>query len=297
MNIENIEAFVYVIHYNSFNKAADALFLSQPSVTARIQSLERDLNTLLFEREGKNFTLTDKGKQFLPFAGQILQSYKKGKQQLQHVNKDYNELRVGCTVSVSNYMIPEILPWIKNKHAHLQIKVTTAPTEVILEMLLNKEIDIGFVRNVTHPHVDILGFYEDPIRLFVHPNHPFVKKKPLTIHDVGRESLVFFECGSLDWVKIHRLFATLDHPPQIEYQIDNLETAKKLVAKGLGISFLPELCVRQEVKEGRLVPIDIQALGGLSLRTILISLKESTLDFSNLLLDALQEFDWKKTAK
>lgn len=47
MNIENIEAFVYVIHFNSFNKAADALFLSQPSVTARIQSLERELNTLL----------------------------------------------------------------------------------------------------------------------------------------------------------------------------------------------------------------------------------------------------------
>lgn len=82
-------------------------------------------------------------------------------------------------------------------------------------MLLNKEIDIGFVRNVTHPHVDILGYYEDPIRLFVHPNHPFVKKKPLAIQDVGRESLVFFECGSLDWVKIHRLFAKTTYFPFI----------------------------------------------------------------------------------
>lgn len=295
MNIENMEAFVYVIHFNSFNKAADALFLSQPSVTARIQSLERDLNTRLFEREGRNFTLTEKGKQFLPYAQQILQSYKKGKQQLSHTSQSLSELRIGSTVSVSNYVIPEMLPYIKKTHPHLQIKLTTAPTEVILEKLLNKEIDIGFVRNVTHPHVDSSAYYEDPIRLFVHPSHPFATMKSVTIEDVSRESLVFFECGSLDWVKIHRLFATLDHPPHIEYQIDNLETAKKLVIKRMGVSFLPSLCVRQEIEDGLLVPVDISVLGGLSLRTILVTLKESSPDFSLSLLEALQEINWKKS--
>ncbi|MEC0231328.1 LysR family transcriptional regulator [Paenibacillus alba] len=289
MNIENIEAFVYVIHFNSFNKAADALFLSQPSVTARIQSLERELNTLLFEREGRNFSITEKGKQFLPYAQQILQTYKKGKQQLLNLSAAPNELRIGSTVSVSNYVIPDILPIIKKKYRDLQIKLTTAPTEVILEKLLNKELDIGFVRNVTHPYIDCTGFYEDPIRLFVHQGHPFVEKEQITIEDVSREALVFFECGSLDWMKIHRLFATLDHPPNIDYHIDNLETAKKLVAKGMGISFLPELCARKEVKEGVLVPIHVPALGGLSLRTNLISLKDSAMDFSPLCVDALKQ--------
>ncbi|TXK79826.1 LysR family transcriptional regulator [Paenibacillus sp. N3.4] len=296
MNIENMEAFVYVIHFNSFNKAADALFLSQPSVTARIQSLERELNTLLFEREGRNFTLTEKGKQFLPYAQQILLTYKKGKQQLQSLNTAPNELRIGSTVSVSNYVIPEILPIIKKKYQHLQIKLSTAPTEVILEKLLNKELDIGFVRNVTHPHVESIGYYEDPIRLFVHHRHPFVERENVTIDDVSRESLVFFECGSLDWMKIHRLFATLENPPQIEYQIDNLETAKKLVVKGMGISFLPELCVRNEVEEGLLVPIHIPVLNGLSLRTNLISLKEAEIDFSHLFLEAIKVIHLKTSA-
>ncbi|NUK82686.1 LysR family transcriptional regulator substrate-binding protein, partial [Streptomyces lunaelactis] len=140
---------------------------------------------------------------------------------------------------------------------------------------------------------DCAGFYEDPIRLFVHQHHPFVKKEQITIEDVSREPLVFFECGSIDWIKIHRLFATLDHPPQIEYQIDNLETAKKLVAIGMGVSFLPDLCVRQEVKEGLLVPIYIPALGGLSLRTNLISLKEAANDFAHVCLEALKEMKLK----
>lgn len=113
MNIENLEAFVYVVHFNSFNKAADALFLSQPSITARIQSLERELDTKLFHREGRKFTLTEKGRQFLPYAQQILQSYKKGKQQLQTTGAGIKEIRLGCTASVSHYLIPEILPALR----------------------------------------------------------------------------------------------------------------------------------------------------------------------------------------
>lgn len=75
MNIENIEAFVYINHYGSFNKAAEVLYISQPTVTARIQSLERELDCRVFDLLGKQINLTDKGKQFLPYAQQILQVY------------------------------------------------------------------------------------------------------------------------------------------------------------------------------------------------------------------------------
>ncbi|WP_139129201.1 LysR family transcriptional regulator, partial [Paenibacillus nuruki] len=61
MNIENIEAFVYINHYGSFNKAAEVLFLSQPSVSARIQTLERELGCKLFERLGRQILLTEEG--------------------------------------------------------------------------------------------------------------------------------------------------------------------------------------------------------------------------------------------
>nr|WP_283657846.1 LysR family transcriptional regulator [Paenibacillus sp. RC343] len=77
MNIENMEAFVYVNHYGSFNKAADALFLSQPSVTARIQTLERELECKLFDRQSKQTILTEDGRKFLPYAEQMLQVLQK----------------------------------------------------------------------------------------------------------------------------------------------------------------------------------------------------------------------------
>ena len=113
MNIENIEAFVYVIHYGSFNKASEVLFLSQPSVTARIQSLERELDCQLFDRIGKQVHLTDDGRKFLPYAQQLLQTFQKSKIHLKQKKALPNELRIGCTVSVSNYMMPAMIPKLK----------------------------------------------------------------------------------------------------------------------------------------------------------------------------------------
>lgn len=273
MNIENLEAFVYVVHFNSFNKAADALFLSQPSISARIQTLERELDVKLFLREGKNFSLTEKGKQFLPYAQQILQSYRKGKQHLRRDQTALHELRIGCTASVSAYIMPELLPRLKQQNPELQIKLMTAPSDTILEKVLQKEIDLGLVRNLSHPLVDSVLFYEDPIRLYVHQGHAFIEQPPTTLDEIGGEKLVFFECGSLDWMKLHSLFETLQRPPVIDLNIDNHEAAKKCIAKGMGIGFLPDLCASREVADQQLFPIGIPSLASLSLRTNIITLK------------------------
>lgn len=286
MNLENIEAFVYVIHFNSFNKAAETLFLSQPSVTARIQSLERELDAKLFDRESKQFTLTEQGKQFLPYAQQIIQSYKKGKQHL-HRRKaeDARELRIGCTVSASNYLLPSLLPQFKAAYPELRVKLITAPTETIIRHVENRELDIGLVRGTTHPLLDSCLFYEDRIRLFVHSGHPLAKRREAAIEEAALEPFVFFECGSLDWMKIHRLFDSLERPPAIDYEIDNMETAKKLIASGLGIGFLPELCAGAEIRSGTLVPVTVRSLGLLTLRTYVITRKGEDAELARRLID------------
>ncbi|GFZ80684.1 LysR family transcriptional regulator [Paenibacillus marchantiophytorum] len=285
MNIENIEAFVYVIHYGSFNKAAEVLYLSQPSVTARIQSLERELDCRLFDRVGKQTSLTDDGKKFLPFAQQLLQTFQKSKIQLKQKRTLPNELRVGCTVSVSNYIIPTIIPKLKHKYPDVNYKLSTAASEDIINRVLNRELDLGFVRNISHPNLLSAKAYDDPIRLYVYAGHPFTQKAEVSLEEIGEYSLVFFECGSLDWMRIHRLFASMKQPPSIEFQTDNLETAKKLVLQGAGIAFLPSLCVEQEVRDGKLFPIDFPQTAGISLQTNMIALNGENAIFFNSALD------------
>lgn len=284
MNIENIEAFVYVIHYGSFNKASEVLFLSQPSVTARIQSLERELDCQLFDRIGKQVHLTEDGRKFLPYAQQLLQTFQKGKIHLKQKKALPNELRIGCTVSVSNYMMPAIIPKMKHKYPEINFKLTTGITDDLVNKVLNRDVDISFVRGVTHPSILSAKFYEDPIRLYVYEGHPFIGKENLTIQDIGHQALIFFECGSLDWMRIHRVFDSLKESPNIQIQTDNSETAKKLVLQRAGIAFLPGLSASQEVKDNKLFPIDFPETAGIALQTNLITLNgENTLFFNSIL--------------
>ncbi|SET25687.1 LysR family transcriptional regulator [Paenibacillus sp. NFR01] len=285
MNIDNIEAFVYINHYGSFNKAAEVLFISQPTVTARIQSLERELDCRVFERLGKQIALTDKGKQFLPYAQQILQVYQNGKHQLQAKGQIPNELRIGSTVSVSNYLMPHLLLHLKRKFPHINIKLTTASTDVLIDKLKSKEIDLAFIRKVVNPAIQAFPFCEDPISLYVHAGHRLAKTGRASLQDIRQETLVFFECGSLDWMRLHRVFESMEQPPNIEYQVDNLETAKKLVLKKAGICFLPALSVQEEVAAGTLIRVDIGETEGISLRTSLISLNGENAEFIETLLE------------
>lgn len=285
MNIENIEAFVYINHYGSFNKAADVLFLTQPTVTARIQSLERELDCRLFDRFGKQIHLTDKGKQFLPYAQQILQTYQKGKHQLHSKRTSTGELRIGCTVSVSNYVMPHLLMRLNERFTELKVKITTAPTDELAARLSSGELDLAFVRKLMNPAFQSYSFYEDPIRLYVYQGHPLASAGRASIRDLRHEKLVFFECGSLDWMRIHRVFESLEQPPNINYQVDNAETAKKLVLGRAGICFLPGLCAQQEVEAGLLIPIDITETAGIALQTHLITLNGEHSDIAEVMLE------------
>lgn len=296
MNIENMEAFVYINHYGSFNKAAEILFLSQPSVTARIQSLERELGCKLFERLGRQILLTEEGRRFLPYAQQMLQVLQKGRQQIQTVRTTPEELTIGCTLSVSHYILPALLPRLKQKYPATRFKVITAATDQLVSRLLNKEIDMAFVRKVMNPSIRTVSSYEDPISLYVYENHLFVRQAPASVAALQGEPLVFFECGSLDWLRIHRLFESLPVSPDIAFQVDHAETARKLVVQQAGIALLPGLSVHEDVQSGRLIRIHLPELEGISLQTSLVTLKETQLHIASVTAELLRELEYFQPA-
>lgn len=289
INIENIEAFIHVIHYGSFNKAAESLFLTQPTVTARIQSLERELNCQLFHRTGKQVHITEEGKRFLPYAQQLVHIYEKGKMHVNQKKSHNNELKIGCTVSVSNYVISEILPKLSLSNKEIHYKVITGKSDELINKALNNEIDIGFVRKISHPSLESIKLFEDPITLYVYQGHPFISRKSITIQDLAQENLIFFECGSLDWLRIHRLFENLEAPPNIRIHTDSSEMTKKLILERFGIAFLPSISVKREVSEGLLYPIHIEETIGIYLQTNIFCNRGEYTDLLNEIVDLSKE--------
>jgi LysR family transcriptional regulator, low CO2-responsive transcriptional regulator len=259
LNIDNIEAFLYVVNLSSIHRAADALFLSQPTVTARIKTLERELDSELFERLGRGLILNEKGKEFFPYAEQIIRTFEQGKKQLRKASI-HEEITIGANGVTTQYFIPFALPIWKKAHPEVRFKVVSASNDVIVEKLLQKEIDFAFIKDVDHSGLKKDEVLDNSVQLVVYPGHPFHRQKEITVQQLAKEPLVFFECGALDWNRVHKIFEVSQLEPRIEFQVDHLEVAKSLILSGSGIGFLPRLCIKKEVDMGNLVEVDVSNL-------------------------------------
>ncbi|CAM3989645.1 LysR family transcriptional regulator [Mesobacillus zeae] len=276
MNIHNLEAFVYAVHLGSFNKAAEALFLTQPSVTARIHSLENQMNTKLFFREGKHVSLTEKGKEFLPFAQNILFSFQEAKTKMEQNIVVPHKVRMGSATSIATCIMPDFIFKFKQEFPNAQISLSTGHSTEILKKVLNKEVDFALVRSIAHPNIESLLIKEDPIVLVAPPNHELLKKRA-TIRDVSRQPIVFFGYDSMDWLVIQNLFQADRLKLNVALEVDSMEAAKVLVKQGMGISFLPEHCVKKEIINGELGSVPLWPALNLTIKISLIHLKGQTI--------------------
>ena len=258
MDLGQIEAFVQVAQYRSFSKAAEALFLTQPSVTARIQSLERDLGESLFERNGRGVRLTEMGGAFLPYARRALKALQDGRDAIEGMrNLEVGTLKLGCALTVSTYVLPGMLKQYCSLYPGVEVSVHTGRSEQVLQMVLNDEVHCALERTVHHPEITTVPLYEDDLVLVAAPSHRFARSGTATIEDIGRESLILFDKGSSYTALIQQLFRQNGIVPRTLMELDTIEATKKMVEEGLGIAMLPKVSTDRELTIGTLTPVNV----------------------------------------
>ncbi|NEU31317.1 LysR family transcriptional regulator [bacterium LRH843] len=275
MNIQNLEAFVFVVHFGSFNKAAEALFLSQPAISARIRALENELNTILLNREGRKSHLTGAGKNFLPHAEKIINQYQEALYKLNQQMYIPNQISIGCANSVSSYLIPEILPQLRKKFPDLSVKIKSYHSEEVVSKVLNNEVDFGIVREITHPKINSIAILDIHVGLYASPEHPIIKKnEPFSLEELANHHIIFYDHNSPNWILISRLLEPVNLLQNMIVVIDNMEAAKRLVKKNLGICFLPEHAVQEELAYGTIARVPLKVNIEVSTTITLIHLNE-----------------------
>ncbi|WP_268870993.1 LysR family transcriptional regulator [Ureibacillus manganicus] len=273
--MQNLEAFIYVVYSGSFSKAAEALYLSQPSISARIRSLENDLNTTLLKRDGRKSLLTEAGKNFLPFAEKILEQYQKGIYKLNQQLYIPDQISIGCSNSVSSYLLPEIIPHLINKFPELNITIQSYHSEEVVSKVLNQEVDFGIVREITHPKINSILILNSHVGLYASPDHPLIKmQERMTKEDLSNYEFVFYDHNSTDWLLISRLLEPVKIQRKIIIHVDNMEAAKRLVKKNMGLCFLPEHAVQEELDNGTIVQVPIDCITEVSTKISIIYLNE-----------------------
>lgn len=258
MDFGQIEAFVQVSTHNSFSRAAEALQLTQPSITARIQALERELGEEVFERGGRGVRLTDAGRVFLPYVERILQQLQEARDAVDEIRSvQLGSLRLGCAITVSTYVLPTILNKFCGEYPRVDVVIRTGRSEQVLNMLLADEVQIGILRMLTHPETESINLYEDETILVAYPTHEFAANREAKIAEVAREPIVLFDRGSSYYGLIHDLFRKANVIPNVAMELDSLEATKRMVEEGLGIAMVPEVTVKRELDAGTLVRVDI----------------------------------------
>ncbi|RUA20821.1 MAG: hypothetical protein DSY79_09380 [Chloroflexi bacterium] len=261
MDFPQLEAFLEAASRGSFRRAADALYLSQPSVSARIQTLEDEVGVALFHRTARGVRLTEMGQVFLPFAQRSMETLRRGREVLESVRQaSAGILNMATARVIGTYVLPETLQKFQRLYPETNLHIKVGGSSDVLQMVVDEEVQLGLARFMQHPDVDALHLYDEEAVLVVHPDHPFAKTGVAAMFAVAQEPLILYDPGdpgSSYFQFINRVCRDAGVTPKVEMNLDSVEAAKNMVQLGLGISFLPRSGVRRELESGTLTLIDV----------------------------------------
>jgi DNA-binding transcriptional LysR family regulator len=258
VEIDQVETFLAVATFGGFHRAAEAVRVSQPAVSARIKALEESLGVRLFDRSRNGLTLSEAGRTFKPYAEQLLRTASLARQAVHELQPGGSSpLQIASALSISVYFLPEVLKQFQRSNPNVTISIRSGHSKEVLEMVLSEEAEIGLARSLQHPEVETISLRDDPL-LLVAASKEGPQHSPLVrLEEVAGLPLIFYERGSSDWTLTHGLFRRAGLVPNVALEVDSIETAKRMVERGLGLAFLPQISVGLEIGLGRLKPVNI----------------------------------------
>ncbi|HEV8074354.1 MAG TPA: LysR family transcriptional regulator [Candidatus Acidoferrum sp.] len=258
MEILQLETFLAVATYGGFHRAAEALRISQPAVSARISTLEDSLGTRLFEREHGKFSLSIAGKALRPHAEQVLRQVAIARQAVHELHPIAGgALPIAAALSICTYLLPEVLKKYQESHPKVVVSVRSGNSAQVLKMVLDGEVDLGLARSLNHPEVETIQLRDDPLILVGHPGHPALARRKVRLEELESMPIISYDRGSSDWTLMNGLFRRSGLLPNIVLEVETIEACKRMVLRKLGLAFLPQIALVEELRRGRLCPVEI----------------------------------------
>jgi len=271
MLMAQVEGFLETARQGNLSRAAESLHIGQPALTARLQALEGELGSPLFDRGRRGMQLTAAGRAFLPYAQRAVLALEEGAGLVTALARgDVGELVVGAAPAVSAYVLPGLLVRFTERHPSVRLVVRTGHSEEILEMALRQDVDVGLVRELRHPEIESRPLYDDVLVLVAHSSHPFAGRERIDVTEMAGARLILFDRTSSYYELTNAWFREAGVAPDGVMELDNIDAAKQMVGQGLGIALLPHTAVAAELADGRLRAIEIAGADPIRRRVVAI---------------------------
>ncbi len=288
LDLQKLQIFCEVARQRSFTRAAEALYLTQPTVSQQVQSLERQLGARLFERLAKEVYLTESGRVLYEKASALLTLAQEAAEAVREAaGISAGRLALGVGVTLATYVLPELLRQFNqtydiahhgegthpiqssyNQHdgVHNSVKfdITLGNSETLAHKLLKNEVDLALVGSPLEPHplLELHPFLEDKLVMVTPPDDPWAVagRSSVSLNELGNRVLLVRERGSALAAFVENMLdASHTHPDQY-LVMANLEAIKRSVEMGLGIAVVPALSVQRELETNRLHLLNIEGV-------------------------------------
>lgn len=262
MNLHLVRLFAAVAAEQSFSRAAERLYISQPAISKGIQELERQLDAKLIDRSASPIGLTEAGRLLQRYAAQIFAAERGAERALAQLhNLERGHLTIGASSTIGIYMLPALLGLYHQRHPGVELVLDIGNTQQILDRLTSMPLDMAFVEGpVEAEGVATRPWRGDTLVVIAAPEHPLAALPRVTLAQLQGAPFIVREHGSGTREVTEAALRAHDVAIQIAMELGSTEAIKQAVMARLGIAILSETTVSAERESGRLVALDVEGL-------------------------------------
>jgi LysR family transcriptional regulator, low CO2-responsive transcriptional regulator len=256
--LHQLKVFAAVASHNSFTRAAEELFLTQPTVSMQVKQLAKTVGLPLFEQVGKKLYLTEAGKELYATCQDIFTRM----DQFEIAIADIKGLKQGtlrvAVVTTAKYVIPRILGPFCQRYPGIDISLTVTNHQRLLDSLSSNSHDLYILSQPPEDiDVTVIPFLENPLVVLAARSHPLAKEKNITLERLAEETFIMREPGSGTRKAVQQLFESQNVPLKTKLDLGSNETIKQAVAGGLGVSVLSKHTLALEGANSQLAILDV----------------------------------------
>ncbi len=261
MNLRDLRYLVAVAEHRHFGRAAEACFVSQPTLSTQLKKLEETLGVVLFERSNRRVMLTPEGEQIVQQTQRILVEVNALTALSEQLRDPMGgDLRVGIIPTMAPYLLPKVLVPLQEAFPNLRIQLTEGQTANISRMLKQGDLDATLLAlPLGEENIEEAAFYDEPFVLAVPANHPKAELACVASDDLEGEEVLLLEDGHCFRDQALEVCQTHQGIESKSFSATSLETLRQLVSAGVGVTLIPELAVPRQLSVDesiRYIPFD-----------------------------------------
>jgi len=261
MEFQQLEMFAAVVEEGSISRAAQRVCRTGAAVSIALKKLEEEMVTPLFERGDRNsHQLTASGRSLYEHARRILDLRREAETAVKRSSNDVT-LRIGTHESTSLYLLPSLMVHLSETHPEIKTEIICGNADKLLLALANRAIELALIGDApTDPELDTYMVRREELVVIAKPNHRLATRRQISVKDLRDEYLIVQGTRSVLRERIVQALRASKIPFNFGVENVGIEAIKRMVINGLGVGFVPTMCVSEEVINGKLVALKVADL-------------------------------------